>query len=261
MPALPLSSEQLADAAKLKNLFKEWQHSRKENNLPHSQETAASALGFGQSALTQYLNGRIPLNVTAGIKFANLLGVALTEFSPALAEEAENIAQAVSPSADENGTISLPGARRITTDDDHAPVMVPIRMLPEHLRAGITGFETDHLFEEAEHLYVPRQWLEENDLTPDMLRAVKVKGESMVPVLYEDDIAIVNIKNTNRVNGGVFALNFKGEAVVKRLKYERREWYLSSENPAFKQVPCRTSDCNVVGRVVRFEPRNFKDRL
>lgn len=261
MPALPLSAEQLADAAKLKGLFKEWQHSRKESNLPHSQEAAASALGFGQSALTQYLNGRIPLNVTAGIKFANLLGVSLAEFSPTLAEEAEKIAHAVAPGTDDNGATSLPGARWVTADDELAPVMVAIRMLPEHLRAGITGFETDSVFEELDHLYVPRQWLEENDLTPDMLRAVKVKGESMVPMLYEDDIAIVNIKNTNRVNGGVFALNFKGEAVVKRLKYERREWYLSSENPAFKQVPCRTTDCNVVGRVVRFEARNFKDRL
>ena len=53
MPALPLSDEQLADAARLKTLFQEWQRSRKENNLPHSQEAAAAALGFGQSALTQ----------------------------------------------------------------------------------------------------------------------------------------------------------------------------------------------------------------
>ena len=62
-------------------------------------------------------------------------------------------------------------------------------------------------------------------------------------------------------NGGVFAVNFKGQALVKRLKYERREWYLASENPDFKQEPCRNGECNVVGRVVRFEPRNFKDRL
>ncbi|UQV43408.1 S24 family peptidase [Janthinobacterium lividum] len=162
---------------------------------------------------------------------------------------------------EEAEVVDLSGARLVTDDDDLAPVMVAIRMLPDQLRAGITGFETDYLFEDCGQLHVPRQWLEENDLTPDMLRAVKVKGESMKPLLYEDDIAVINIRNTSRVNGGVFALNFNGEPVVKRLEYDRREWYLSSVNPAFKREPCRAGECNVVGRVVRFEPRNFKDRL
>ncbi|MGK5080488.1 LexA family transcriptional regulator [Janthinobacterium sp. HLX7-2] len=261
MPALPLSSEQLADAARLKALFQEWQRSRKESNLPHSQEAAASALGFGQSALTQYLNGRIPLNVAAGVKLGNLLGVSLSDFSPALAEDAGKIADAVAPHTDDVSAVCLPGARGVTDDDSMAPVMIAIRMVPEHLRAGITGFETDHNFEDGGQLHVPRQWLEERDLAPGALLAIKVKGDSMVPMLYEGDIAVVNIADKSRVNGGVFALNFKGEAVVKRLKYERREWYLTSENPDFRQEPCRTGDCNVIGRVVRFEPRNFKDRL
>lgn len=157
--------------------------------------------------------------------------------------------------------IEAPGAKPVTDDDDFAPAMVAIRMVPEHVRAGITGFETDHLFEDGGHLHVPRQWLEENDLSPDQLRAIKIKGDSMVPMMYPGDVAVVNIKDISRVNGGVFALNFQGESVVKRLKYERREWYLTSENPDFPHEPCRTADCKVIGRVVRFEPRNFKDRL
>lgn len=157
--------------------------------------------------------------------------------------------------------VDAPGARPVTDDDDMAPVMVAIRMVPEHLRAGITGFEADSVFDDVGHLHVPRQWLEENDLTTQQLLAIKVKGESMVPMMYEGDVAVVNTKDTSRVSGGVFALNYKGESVVKRLRYERREWYLASENPDFQQEPCRTSDCKVIGRVVRFEPRNFKDRL
>ena len=157
--------------------------------------------------------------------------------------------------------VDAPGARPVTDDDDMAPVMVAIRMAPEHLRAGITGFEPDSVFDDIGHLHVPRQWLEENDLTTRQLLAVKVKGDSMVPMMYEGDVAVVNTKDRSRVNGGVFALNYKGESVVKRLRYERREWYLVSENPDFQQEPCRTGDCNVIGRVVRFEPRNFKDRL
>ncbi len=157
--------------------------------------------------------------------------------------------------------VDAPGARPVTDDEDMAPVMVAIRMVPEHLRAGITGFEADSVFDDVGHLHVPRQWLEENDLTSQQLLAIKVKGDSMVPMMYAGDVAVVNIKDKSRVSGGVFALNYKGESVVKRLRYDRREWYLTSENPDFREEPCRTGDCNVIGRVVRFEPRNFKDRL
>lgn len=261
MPALPLSDEQLADAARLKTLFQEWQRSRKENNLPHSQEAAAAALGFGQSALTQYLNGKIPLNVTAGVKLANLLGVTLCDFSPALAEHAGKIADAVAPHTDDINPASLPGARGVTDDDNHAPVTIPIKMVALHLQAGATGFETEESYEDGGKLHVPRQWIEENDLDPQRLLAIKIRGNSMVPMMYEGDIAVINVHDRNRVNGGVFAVNFKGQALVKRLKYERREWYLASENPEFKLEPCRHGECNIVGRVVRFEPRNFKDRL
>lgn len=95
MPALPLSNTQLAEAAALKTLFKGWQRVRKEAGLPSSQEAAAELLGFGQSALAQYLNGRIPLNVEASIKFSGLLGVAISEFSLSLAGQASRVAESV----------------------------------------------------------------------------------------------------------------------------------------------------------------------
>lgn len=48
-----------------------------------TQESAAAALGFaGQSAVSQYINGRIPLNTEAVLKFARLLGVAPEDIDP-----------------------------------------------------------------------------------------------------------------------------------------------------------------------------------
>jgi phage repressor protein C with HTH and peptisase S24 domain len=262
MPALPLSSEQLAEAAQLKYLFQTWQKERRGANLPSSQEAACESLGFGQSALAQYLNGRIPLNVEAGIKLANLLGVSLSDFSPTLAEQAAKFAEAIVPHTEDIvGVAEQIGARQVTDDDDHAPVTIAIKMVALHLQPGVTGFETVENFEDGGKLHVPRQWVEENDLDPQCLLAIKVKGESMIPLMYEGDIAVINVHDRNRVSGGVFAINFNGQAVVKRLKYERREWYLASENPEYRQEPCRNGECQVVGRVVRFEPRNFRDRL
>lgn len=48
---------------------------------------ASALLGFGQSALSQYLNGRIPLNVEAAIKFSEMLGRPVMAFSASLADQ------------------------------------------------------------------------------------------------------------------------------------------------------------------------------
>ncbi len=87
MPAKPLTPEQLEDAARLRALFKHWQQEQKALRRPASQMEAAEQLGFGQSALSQYLRGEIPLNVRTAMKFARLLGTKIEEFSPDLASQ------------------------------------------------------------------------------------------------------------------------------------------------------------------------------
>lgn len=248
MPAQPLSSEQLSEATALKELFKSWQATRKESGLPSSQEAAADMLGFGQSALAQYLNGKIPLNIDAGAKFAALLGVGLSDFSPSLADQAVRVAGSVT-------------GVRVTDDDDHAPATIAIQMVSMHVQAGIDDFAFEPILDEEGQHHVPRNFLEENDLRPAALVAVKVKGDSMQPLMYEGDIAVVNTTDRSRKNGGVFAMNYNGQAVVKRLVYDRREWYLASDNPEFKPAPCRGAECIVIGRIVHFTPKNFRDRL
>lgn len=88
MPAKPLTEEQKADAGRLKQLFIAWQANRRRTGAEWSQEYAGEQLGFGQSALSQYLNGKIPLNPEAAASFCKLLGdVRVEQFSPALARE------------------------------------------------------------------------------------------------------------------------------------------------------------------------------
>jgi transcriptional regulator with XRE-family HTH domain len=87
MPAKELTASQKQDAARLKVKFDAWKSRRKEQKLPSSQEDAAASLGFGQSALSQYLRGDIPLNPSAAEKFAKLLGCNVADFSPDIATE------------------------------------------------------------------------------------------------------------------------------------------------------------------------------
>ncbi len=95
MPAKPLTDQQLTEAAALKTLFKAWQQRRKGEGLPFSQDWASEQMRFGQSAMNQYLNGKIPLNPEAASKFAVLMGVNIESFSPAISDEIVVLAEGV----------------------------------------------------------------------------------------------------------------------------------------------------------------------
>lgn len=85
MPANPLTQQQLAEAAALKSLFRKWQAAQHALGHKVSQEQASASLGFGQSALSQYLNGKIPLNIDAAVEIARLIDCHVSDFSKTLA--------------------------------------------------------------------------------------------------------------------------------------------------------------------------------
>lgn len=73
-----LTKEELADVDRLRACWE-----RRKGELRLTQSKAAEALGFSnQTAISQYINGRIPLNMEAAFKFAELLEVPIDELSP-----------------------------------------------------------------------------------------------------------------------------------------------------------------------------------
>ena len=74
----PLSDEEKARAHSLRAIW-----NAKKKDLGLTQEAVAASLGWdNNTAVGQYLNGRIPLNIEAAFKFASILGVPPTEFWP-----------------------------------------------------------------------------------------------------------------------------------------------------------------------------------
>lgn len=87
----PLEAWQREDARRLRDL---WDAKRpKLDGKPISQEMFAETyLDASQGALFQYVDGRIPLNLDAAIKFAKGLGVTVSEISPRLGESLRHAA-------------------------------------------------------------------------------------------------------------------------------------------------------------------------
>jgi phage repressor protein C with HTH and peptisase S24 domain len=123
------------------------------------------------------------------------------------------------------------------------------------LSAGITEFQVEPAHGDGGIWDVPTRWIEKNGFVPERLLAIEVKGGSMEPSLYDGDLVVINTADTKLVNGYVYALNYEGDAVIKRLIREAGQWYASSDNPAprYGRRACRGNECLIVGRVVRRE--------
>lgn len=124
------------------------------------------------------------------------------------------------------------------------------------LSAGLTGFQSVPEIYDGRKLSVPRNWADRHGYSPDKLLALTVKGESMEPGLGSGDLVVINTADTVLTDGAVYAVNYEGEAVIKRLSRDRGEWWLTSDNPdqhRFHRKACRHGECILIGRVVRKE--------
>lgn len=134
------------------------------------------------------------------------------------------------------GTVSL----------DENPDLPSIRRVNFKLSAGATGFGVEYLEEDDEPIVFRRNWFDSRGLTPSKLFAVRVANGSMQPGLWEGDTVVVNTADTTPKDGEVFAVNYEGELVVKRLVRDEGRWWLKSDNPDQGRHPRKACDENVV---------------
>lgn len=154
-----------------------------------------------------------------------------------------------------NDAAGLSNTLRVVAEGDD-DAFVPIPMVKLRLSAGITGYQAEPEQRDGGTLGMRRTWLERNQYSPLHLIAIYVKGESMEPSLYAGDIVVINTLDTKPVDGAVYAFNYEGEAVVKRLARDAGQWWLTSDNAdqrTYHRKLCQGGECLVIGRVVRKE--------
>lgn len=154
----------------------------------------------------------------------------------------------------------LPGARSVVVADAENEDFYQIPRVTLKLQAGITGFQTEPDRRSKARSSVPKEWVDRSGLNPEQLLAIAVRGDSMQPTLNEGDTVIINLADTKLVDNAVYAVNYEGEAVVKRLARDAGDWWLMSDNPdqrKYHRRSCRGAECIVVGRVVRSESTNY----
>ncbi len=86
MPSKALTAEQKADAARLTALYLAWRDERRARGETANQKSLLPDADWSQSVISQYMQGVVPLNPAAVIKFASALGVAPMDISPTIGE-------------------------------------------------------------------------------------------------------------------------------------------------------------------------------
>lgn len=137
---------------------------------------------------------------------------------------------------------------RVSIDDllGNGPTPIPITNNPDYpailrvrfkLSAGASGFAVEYQHNEGTPMVFSKGWYAKKGLTPDRLFAVTVSNESMKPGLNDGDIVVVNTESTTPKDSHVFAVNYEGELVIKRLIRDAGEWWLSSDNADQRRYP------------------------
>lgn len=216
-----------------------------------TRKALADATGWSEARLSQILSATYREGRAFSEKIARKLEGDLA--LPAMFFDQGAIAPVEEPSV-------VPRFLRVREMDTHNPDIVQIRRVRLRLSAGIVGFAVEPEEDVAGSFGVETDWLSRNRFNRDDLLALEVTGESMEPRLYKGDLVVVNTADKNPADGQVFAVNYEGEPVVKRLTRDAGHWWLTSDNPDQRRFPRKLCDgvtCLLIGRVVLKKSENI----
>lgn len=224
----PLTTEQVADASRLKALYMATPH-----GLSQAEFGARHEIG-SQAMVWQYLNAHTALNVRAASGFASGLNCRVSDFSQNLAHEIEGLAQSQS---------------NIDTDE-----FAQVRRVDVQVSAGYGTLVVEEFSKSA--LTFRRSFLQEIGVTPHSAVIITVKGHSMEPVIRDGSVLLVSTSAKTVINGEVYAFRQDGHLYVKRLHRQAdgslkaisdnpdRETYPDMTIPAYEQ------DFEIIGRAL-----------
>lgn len=212
----PLTEAERADAERLKAVYKQKKAEYRLAGKRLTQESMAGELGWsGQTAVSQYMAGNIPLNLEAAAMFARFFNVSLEKISPRLA----NLLPNASDSEEQQGN------SRLSSDDTERVPLI------SWMEAGVTRPTAgDHASETRILCPVPHS---------NRTFALVVEGEAMTSpgnrYSFDDgDIIHVDPAGQPRQGSIVLVRNPQDEmAILRQLMIDGGRRYLKALNPAW----------------------------
>jgi len=197
------TSQDVAASTRLKELWKQRAHER-----GLSQTKMAEELGITQGAVSQYLNGRIPLNYRTLMAFCQALGIDDTDVRTDLPEQQFNTPAA--PSDDYVDVLALPHPSLAVGADPN-----------QYMQAHSIKFR--------------KSVLRQKGLLTKPLAVFYTCGSSMEPAVSDGDSVLVDTSDCQVVHGRLYLVRWpeggKPEAGVKRAMALEGDVFFASDNP------------------------------
>lgn len=219
-----------------------------------SQAVVAERCGWDtQSVVSQYMTGRIPLNVDALIRFGELLNFPPEDVSPRLAElmrRGKALAAETSAEAQPLPGGALAGASR-GKEESSTITLTPMDVWSDETPLGEDEVEIP-FFKEVElaagkgsdvmletggrKLRFGKRTLQRKGIPPEAAAGAIVTGNSMEPVLPDGSTVGVDTSRTQVTDGQMYAISHEGQLRVKVLYRQpgnglRLRSYNSDEHP------------------------------
>ncbi|WP_309684950.1 S24 family peptidase [Stenotrophomonas sp. SORGH_AS_0321] len=200
-----------------------------------TQEKMAHELGITQGAVSQYLNGKIPMNYRTLKAFTSALGIEDVEVRTDLPEQ-----QYSSPAPH---------------DDQYADVIG----YSQAVGLGAAGVEAEE-YAETHSLKFKKTSLRRRGIYNHPLAIYYGKGDSMEPVIQDGDAILFDTSDTRVVDGVLYLVQMHGacnaEYFVKRAMILDGIVYFTSDNPNGdhqwqkpRRMDSERNPITVVGRV------------
>lgn len=179
----------------------------------------------------------------------------IVEIAAALEVDAAWLAggKGVSAAGQDKSPLGAP-IRALHADD---PLPDDVVQVPEsriEFSAGNGKSATFELVEDGEPAIYRRSWLQKHGLRPDRIKRFPVSGDSQEPTLYDGDVVLVNLDETEVVDGRLYAIRYDNDLRIKFLfKKLDGTLILRSKNPAYPDEEVSTEVANeyisIIGRV------------
>lgn len=252
----PLSDEQLADARRLHDIYKKRaKESREDPSKPPLTQTEVGERcewRSPQSTVSQYMTGKVALNLEALVKLSQALDFEPYEVSPTLAAGIRRASSSVDHTT-EAANSPIPDQSDVSDTEDDRYALIP--QYDAKAAAGL-GSENPHV-EIRSTLAFKREWLKVKGAKPDQLIVIYAEGESMWPTINDGDVLLVDRSRIEPVHGQVFVLAGSDGAIVKRLvQGPLGQWVLRSDNDDKEEYPDRYhlhsngNEHRIIGKVI-----------
>lgn len=134
---------------------------------------------------------------------------------------------------------------------DEAIVVVPA--VTVSLRAGVPGYsvEPPQRPQDVSQALFPGHWVRQRGYSAETLLAMTMPDDSMEPSLHEADLLTLETRLREPADGVVFAANYEGVCLIRRVVRDHGAWWLVADNHLrFPRKQLVAPDALLIGRVV-----------